>query len=285
MTHAAPRRRGGKTWALPAAAIAIVGLAMAIGWVSRSIALDAASWWVVWLALAAVGFWSRGMTIGAWRVPGLIAVSSVVIIVVFVVGHLQGWSLMPSSAGRLSGSPDGAVSTAALSARLPEGRLSVEAGESGSLYVVEPLRLGGRVAPAVATERSQQGNVSIEFAQQDDPGLLRWRGWDLRLSNLPVWTLTLEGQIDADLTDLSLENLQMIGAGAVYLGPVNRSTPVTVSGDFVITVPPDTPVRVIGPAQIPDGWERTDSGASSPAQGQGWVISIGEGSVVEVRAD
>jgi hypothetical protein len=56
-----------------------------------------------------------------------------------------------------------------------------------------------------------------------------------------------------------------------------------VSGDFVIDVPGGIPVRVVGPAEIPSDWERTDAGAASPVDGQGWVISVADGTVVEIR--
>lgn len=284
MTHAAPRKRGGRTWILPAAtALIVVGLVVT-GFLSRAIAVDFASWWPLWVGLAALGIGARGgRKVGPLRLGGLVAVASVGVAVVFVVAHLQGSSLMPSSAGLLTGSSDSAFNSAGFSARVPGGDLIVGTGSTGVLYTAEPLRRGGDIAAPFAVERSQDGDVSVVLTGSEEPGLFLWAGWHVRLSALPSWTLTLEGQMDADLSALSLANLQLTGSGEVQLGTVTRSTPVTVSGDFVVHFPEGVPVRVIGPAEIPADWTRGDTGASSPTDGQGWVISIADGAVVEIR--
>ncbi len=283
MTHAAPRKRGGRTWILPAAtALVVVGLVVT-GFLSRAIAVDFASWWPLWVALVAIGIWARSRKVGSLRLGGLVAVVSVGVGVVFVLAHLQGWPLMPSSAGVLTGSSDSAFTSAGLSARVPGGDLIIGPGSTGVLYTAEPLRRGGVIAAPFAVERSQDGDVSIVLTGSEEPGLFLWAGWSVALSALPSWTLTLEGQLDADLTALTMANLQLTGGGAVHLGSVSRSTPVTVSGDFVLHFPESVPVRVVGPAEIPSDWARTDGGASSPAPGQGWVVSIADGAVVEIR--
>lgn len=283
MTHAAPRKRGGRTWILPATMALVVAGLVAAGFLSRAIAVDFASWWPLWVVLLAIGIGTRGRKLGSLRVGGLVAVASVGLAVVFVMAHLQGWSVMPSSAGLLAGSSDSAFDSAGLSARVPGGDLVVRTGTTGVLYTVEPLRGGGDIAAPFAVERSQDGDVSVVLTASDEPGLFLWAGWSVRLSLLPSWTLTLEGQIDADLTAVALDNLQLTGAGEVHLGSATRSTPVTVSGDFVLDFPEGVPVRVVGPAEIPTDWTRTDTGASSPTEGQGWVVSIAEGAVVEIR--
>ncbi len=283
MTHAAPRKRSGRTWILPAiTALLVVGLVVT-GFLSRAIAVDFASWWPLWIALGAFGIWARGKKVGSFRVGGLVAVASVAVAAVFLIAHLQGSTLMPSSAGFLNGSPDTSFDSAGLSARLPGGNLVVGTGTTGVLYTVEPLRGGGSIAAPFATERSQDGDVSVSLTESEDPGLFLWAGWSVGLSALPSWTLTLEGQVDADLSELNLDNLQLTGGGEVHLGSATRSTPVTVSGDFVFYFPDDVPVRVVGPAEIPTEWTRSDSGASSPTEGQGWVVSIADGAVVEIR--
>lgn len=283
MTHAAPRKRGGRTWILPAStALVVLGLVL-IGFLSRAIVVDFASWWPMWLALVAIGTWARGRKVGSFRLGGLVAVASVGVAVVFVLAHLQSWALMPSSAGLLTGSSDSAFNSAGLSARVPGGELIVGTGSTGVLYTVEPLRRGGDIAAPFAVERSQDGDVSVVLTASEDPGLFRWAGWSVRLSALPSWTLTLEGQLDADLTELTVDNLQLTGGGEVHLGTATQSTPVTVSGDFVVHFPEGVPVRVVGPAEIPADWTRTDTGASSPTGGQGWVVSIADGAVVEIR--
>jgi hypothetical protein len=190
---------------------------------------------------------------------------------------------MPSSSGLLTGSSDSTFDSAGLSARLPGGNLIVGTGPTGALYSAEPLRRGGDIAAPFAVERSQDGDVSVVLTGSEDPGLFLWAGWTVRLSPGPSWTLTLEGQLDTDLTALTIDNLQLTGGGEVYLGSATRSTPVTVSGEFVVHFPEGVPVRVVGPAEIPADWTRTDTGASSPTAGQGWVVSIADGAVVEIR--
>jgi hypothetical protein len=283
MTHAAPRKRGGRTWILPATTALIIVALVVTGFLSRAIVVDFASWWPLWVALVAIGIWVRGKKVGSLRLGGLVAVASVAVAAVFLILHLQGSSLMPSSAGLLTGSPDPPFDSAGLSARVPGGDLVVGTGTPGVLYTVEPLRRGGNIGAPFAVERSQDGDVSVVLSQSEDPGLFQWSGWSVGLSALPSWTLTLEGQVDADLTVLTLDNLQLSGGGEVHLGPATRSTPVTVSGDFVVHFPNGVPVRVVGPAEIPTDWTRTDTGASSPSEGQGWVVSIADGAVVEIR--
>ncbi|MEX1037708.1 MAG: hypothetical protein WDZ96_02495 [Acidimicrobiia bacterium] len=283
MTHAAPRKRGGRTWILPALAALVVAGLVAAGVLSRSIAVDFASWWPLWIALLAAGLGARGRKLGRLRVGGLVSVLSVGIAVVFVIAHLQGWSMMPSSAGVLTGSADTGFDSAGLSARVPDGDLIVAPGAANALYTVEPLRHGGDVALPFAVERSQDGDVSVVLTPSENPGLFLWAGWKVHLSAVPAWTLTLEGRVDADLAEVVVANLQVSGNGTVRLGPANRSTPVSVSGDFLIYLPEGVPVRVVGPAEIPNDWTRTDVGASSPTSGQGWVISVVDGSVVEIR--
>lgn len=268
---------------LPAiVALIIVGFVVA-GLLSRAIAVDFASWWPLWVALLAIGIGTRGRKLGSLRVGGLVAVASVGVAVVFIIAHLQGWSVMPSSAGLLTGSSDIEFNSAGLSARVPGGDLIVTTGSTGVLYTVEPLRRGGSIAAPYAVERSQEGDVSVVLTASEEAGLFLWAGWSVRLSVLPSWTLALEGQVDADLTAATMDNLQLEGGGEVHLGPATRSTPVTVSGDFVLEFPTGVPVRVVGPAEIPTDWTSTDTGASSPVEGQGWVVSIAEGAVVEIR--
>ncbi|CAN5768579.1 hypothetical protein BH23ACT4_BH23ACT4_06340 [soil metagenome] len=283
MTHAAPRKRGGRTWILPAtAALVIVGLVVT-GILSRAIAVDFASWWPLWVALVSIGIWARAKKVGPLRIGGLVAVASVAVAAVFLIAHLQGSTLMPSAAGFLAGSPDSGFESAGLSARVPGGNLVVGTGTTGVLYTAEPVRRGGNIAVPFATERSQDGDVSVVLSESTDPGLFLWAGWSVGVSALPSWTLTLEGQVDADLTALTINNLQLTGSGDVHLGRATRSVPVTISGDFVVHFPDGVPVRVVGPAEIPTDWTRSDTGAWSPADGQGWVVSIVEGAVVEIR--
>lgn len=283
MTHVAPRKRGGRTWTLPAASTLIIAGLVVFGVLSTSLVIDVVSWWPVWALLLGLGLWARGRKLGALRVGGLVSVAAVAVAAAFVVGHVQGWALMPSTAGSLTGSTDGGFTSGGFSARVPDGHLVIAVGPPGRLYEAQPVRRGGDIAAPLAVERSQDSEVSVVLSPSEDPGLFQWAGWRVSLSPLPAWTLTLEGNIEADLSGLVVENLQVTGTGSVQLGSVEGSTPLTVSGNFVVYVPEDVPVRVVGPAEIPSDWERTDIGAASPVTGQGWIISVADGAIVEIR--
>lgn len=283
MTHAAPRRPTTlpKIWMAPVLAAVAMVVATAIGWLSRSILVDFVAWWPLWFALLGVGVMIRGRRVGALRLSGLVSLSMVVALIVFVVGHVQAWPIMPSSVSALVGSPDTGVTTAALSARM-DGELEISTIPSGDLYRVTPVRGGGNVGIPRSVERTQDGSVSVELAENPDPGLYQFAGWRLTLSSKPTWTLSLGGVIVADLSALSIEAVQLEGSGSVVLGSADGSTPVSTDGDFTIRVPAGAAIRVVGPAEVPSGWIPSDDGYSSPTEGQGWVIAISEGSLVRI---
>jgi hypothetical protein len=210
-----------------------------------------------------------------------VAVLAILALGAFLTGHVRGWPLMPSSTIGLNGPQAGSVVTGALSARI-EGPLEVGSGESGFLYAVDPIRMGGDIGPPVATEQLQGPNISVALEPSPDPGLYTFAGWALDLDEAPTWSLSLAGEIEADLSRLTLSSLQVDGGGAVSLGAATASTVVTVSGAFEITLPPGSPARVVGDAIVPSGWTASDDGFESPATGEGWVISVGEGSTLTV---
>jgi hypothetical protein len=205
----------------------------------------------------------------------------VVVLGLFTTGHVLGWQAMPSASNQLIGPSSDAGSNVAMSARI-EGVLEVGSGQSGFLYAVEPVRRGGDVGPAEAVEQVQGTNISVQLHPEPDPGLYTFAGWALDLHETPVWNLALGGEIEADLGRVRLAGLQVSGRGQVRLGTVAESVVVNVSGEFELIVPPGMPVRVVGEATVPDGWLVDDEGATSPASGDGWVISIGEGSSLTV---
>jgi hypothetical protein len=200
----------------------------------------------------------------------------------FLTGHVRGWPVMPSAMVGLYGPQAGSVVTGALSARI-DGPVEVGSGQTGFLYAVEPIRRGGEIGPPVATEQLQGPNISVALEPSADPGLYTFAGWSLDLDEAPTWSLSLSGELEADLTRLRLASLQVDGAGSVALGAAAANTVVTVSGSFELTVPAGTPVRVVGDAVVPSGWTLTDDGYVSPTSGEGWVISAGEGSSLTVR--
>lgn len=283
MTHAASRRSIGGAWKLPGVALVVVAAAVLIEWISRSIVIDFLSWWPVWVVLGGITYWVGDRKLGRVRLAGLVSILSVAMVGLFVLAHLQGWSFLPSSSDHLVGASDGGISTAAVSAEV-EGDLRVASGGSGVLYTVAPIRRGGVVGVPSAVERSQGDVVSVEIVAVDDPGWYEFAGWILDLSPVPAWSLSLSGEIDADLTQLKVDNLQVDGGGTLSLGVVTQSTPVAISGDFVISVPGDQAVRVIGPAEVPESWVHNNTGTTSPVDGQGWVISVPEGSILQIES-
>jgi hypothetical protein len=283
MTHraAGPRRGVPRVWILPVLALVVILVAISLGFLSRSVLLDLLAWWPVWLVLLGLALLSRGRRWGRLRPSALVAVLAILALGAFLTGHVRGWPLMPSSTIGLNGPQAGSVVTGALSARI-EGPLEVGSGESGFLYAVDPIRMGGDIGPPVATEQLQGPNISVALEPSPDPGLYTFAGWALDLDEAPTWSLSLAGEIEADLSRLTLSSLQVDGGGAVSLGAATASTVVTVSGAFEITLPPGSPARVVGDAIVPSGWTASDDGFESPATGEGWVISVGEGSTLTV---
>lgn len=283
MTHAAPRRQSKipKAWLLPATAGALIITATAVGILSRSVLIDFVAWWPVWALVALAGWVGRGRRLGALRISGILSLAVMGLLAVFLIGHVLGWPVMPSTVPRLQGSPDADVETAALSARIA-GDLVVVPETSGSLYSVVPLRGGGDVGVPSANESAQDGNVSVAFTEPEDPGLYQFSGWRVGLSPNARWSLTLAGSINAALEGLAFESVQIDGSGVVRLGQATSSTPVSVAGTFTIDVPRNIPVRVVGPAEVPDGWTIGDAGATSPTEGQGWVIAVAGGATVRI---
>jgi hypothetical protein len=205
-----------------------------------------------------------------------------VLLACFVFAHVRGWPMMPSSVERLQGSADTSVEASALSARMG-GELRIRADSSGSLYTVAPLRGGGDIGIPGSVEHSQGGSVSVELIPNPDPGLYQFSGWNLTLSIKPVWNLSLRGVIDADMTALNITSLQIEGSGSVSVGEPDGISPISVDGEFMIELPAGVPVRVVGPAEVPDGWLAFEGDIVSPSEGQGWIIAISEGSVVRIK--
>jgi len=284
MTHIAGGSRRGvpKVWVLPVLALVLILIAISLGFLSRSVLVDLIAWWPVWLVLVVIAFLARGRRWGRVRVSALVAILSVLVLGAFITGHILGWAAMPSSATGLNGPQAGSVSTGALSARI-DGQLEVGSGQSGFLYAVEPVRRGGEIGPPMANEQLQGPNIAVTLHPSPDPGLYTFAGWELDLDEAPTWSLSLAGEIEADLTRLRLSSLQIHGAGSAALGAAPENIVVTVSGVFEISLPTGVPARVVGEATVPAGWAQTNDGYESPTPGAGWVFSVGEGSSLTVR--
>ena len=282
MTHRAVGARGGvpRIWLLPIVVVTAILGVTATGLLSRSIVLDLLAWWPVWLLLVVLAVAARGRRIGKLRLPGLVPLITTAALVTFVVGHLLAWPIMPSTSQQLIGPVVGAETSAALSARLA-GDLRLSAG-ADHLYEVDPLRFGGGIGVPEAIEQIQGSAVSIVLSPPADPGLYSFSGWDITVSTLPLWSLTLEGDMEADLTGLDVMALQVSGGGMVTLGEADTTVAASVSGDFEMIVSSAIPVRIVGSAVVPDSWQQLSDGARSPTPGEGWVVSVREGSTLTV---
>jgi len=283
MTHVAAGSRRGipKVWLLPPLGLVLILTATYAGLLSRSIVIDFIAWWPVWALLVLLTIVTKGRRWGKVRLSGLVPVLAVLALALFVTGHVRGWEAMPSTSNQLIGPGPGSASTAALSAHV-DGVLELGTGQSGFLYAARPVRQGGDVGPPAATEQVQGTNLSVVLVPAKDPGLYTFAGWTIDLEEGPTWNLSLGGEVEADLSGLRLSALQVNGTGNLSLGTVPESVVVNVSGVFVVEVPAGAPVRVIGAAEVPDDWLATTEGHASPATGDGWVISVGDGSSLTV---
>lgn len=270
-----------RVWLLPIGALTLIlGVAVS-GRLSRSVAADLLAWWPVWLGLAAAAYFFRERKFGALRAAGLVPLVALTFVGLFLWGHLAGWTVMPSAAHRLVGPEPGGFAEASLEAAI-EGEINVRGG-SDFLYRVEPVRSGGTIGIPGANEQVVDSAVSVELEPPPDPGVYSFAGWHLFLSETPRWALSLDGAIDADLTTLTVSELELDGAGTVRLGSIDEETPVTVDGSFDVVVPTDTPARVVGVASVPTSWSVDDRGATAPAAGAGWVINVVTDADVTVR--
>lgn len=270
-----------RAWFLPLAAVAAIVGSAYLGWLSRSILADLIAWWPLWLALSLAAFLTRGRTLGRVFVSGLVPLFTVVCLLAFLIGHLVGWSTMPSASVRLVGPrlEDREPAAAALSAH-PDGELVVAAADTGFLYTVLPLRRGGGLGLPTAREQTRPGEMAIVLTPDPDPGWYAFAGWRVLLAPEVSWNLSLGGEMDADLVSLRLSALQLEGRGTVALGAVSSPVPVTISGEFTVTIPREAPARVVGEAEVPEGWAGEDGVWTSPYPGEGWVISVAEGSTL-----
>jgi hypothetical protein len=278
MTHRAPGPSFPKIWLLPVLGLGTLAALSWTGYLSRSILLDFIAWWPVWLLLIVLAVVVRGRRAGRVRLSGIVPLLATLVLGLFVAAHFLSWPGMPSTDRILVGPPAEGVTTAAISARV-DGELRVGAGAE-HLYRVESLRLGGDVGVPDAEEQQAESAVVIELVGDANPGLYGFSGWDVMLSPLPGWSLTLAGELEADLTSLRVSGLQAEGSGDILLGSAPGPTSVSLSGMFTVEVAPGTPVRVVGQATVPADWETLSDGSRSPAQGDGWVLSVVAGSEV-----
>jgi len=261
--------------------VAVLLVMIAAGAMSRAVAVDFLAWWPVWLALALVTLLGRGRRWGPVRVSGVIPLLAAGCLLAFVFAYYSSWSLMPSASVQLRGPAIEATEGAALSARIA-GDLEVGSNSSRRFYTARPLRGGGQVGIPTATERVQGSAFSVSMTPDSDPGVYRFSGWRIGLSDRVPWALTLEGNLKADLSDLRVVELRVTGNGSIALGRAAGEVSVSVDGAMAITLPPTAVARVIGEAAVPGDWVRDGDGWSSPGDGPGWVFSTGPGAALAI---
>lgn len=267
-----------RAWLIPIGAITLLLGIAAAGVLSRSIAADFLAWWPVWVGLGIIAYLVRDRNLGAFRMAGLVPLAALFFVTLFAWGHLAGWGIMPSASQRLVGPEAAGITRTSLSAGI-DGRIVVS-GDSEFLYRVDPIRRGGGIGIPTAREEVVDSTIDVSLQEPADPGVYSYAGWDLSLSPLPVWTLSLDGAIEADLRELTIEGLYLGGAGTVLLGVAEAEIPATIAGGFEVVVPEGQPVRVIGSASVPVSWVLTEEGAMTPGGGGGWVITVvGEGAL------
>lgn len=282
MTHRAAGYGHGvpRLWLLPIGVLTGMLGVTAAGILSRSLVLDLAAWWPVWLVVIAVALVAHGRHVGTVQAAGLVPLLATAALLVFLAGHLEGWPVMPSATPILVGPSTGGTTTAALSARI-DGIVRISAG-TDFLYEVGPVRLGGEIGVPEAVEQIQESAISIVLERPLNPEFYSFAGWDIFLSSVPVWNLTVAGEIEADLSGLQISEFQATGDGIITVGPVAQLTTVSIEGEFQLVVPPGVAARVIGDATVPVSWQQLSDGARSPTSGDGWLISVPDGSSLSV---
>jgi hypothetical protein len=284
MTPEARARRPGvpALWALPVGILLGMAVSALAGVATPSVFLDMVAWWPVWFLLVVVTYYARQRYMGRLRLSGLVPLLGTAAAVVFLIAHLQGWPLMPSASGRLVG-PEASFTRAELALDV-EGLVRVR-GDAIFLYEVFPIRWGNQVGLPSAVERTIEEAIAVDLAPVSDPGMQRFRGWEVSLSPAPPWELTLDGTVDADLSDLTLIRLALSGRGVVRLGSPLRAVEASIDGEYKVSVPPGVAARVIGEAQVPAGWERLPDGWVTPGGGIGWVLVVAPGSSLTVGVE
>jgi len=274
-------------WAWLMVAVIIVSIAAGVvgGILAPSVVLDTVSLWPLvvgafFVAAALLPLRKRGPA----RISAVLPLLLITMLGSSVVLHLTGWEQLPSSAGDLVGPRAAGVQDAELTLDLT-GRLHVTAGE-GDLYAVQVARSGGSTGVPEALESNFEEGPSFIVLREVDGG--RWfqtSGWDLSLAVGPNWSLVLASpDLRADLTGLQMRALTLGGDGSVTLPhPGDVDVAINVGGIYVIEVPAEIGVEVMGAAIVPGGWVETVDGYQSPFAGPSILITVADGAQVEIR--
>lgn len=267
-------------WAMAGMLVIAIGVGVSAAVISPGLLLDAIALWpglVPVLAVLLITAIRRGWQKRSGAIAPLLLVTWIALV---GASHLSGWRALPSSAGELIGpAVDPSLATVSVS---PRGRLQVQPDSGSNLYQVRFLRLGGMVGPARAEEVESDAGLSISITDGGSDRWFRYAGWQLLLNSAPVWNLNLGGDVDGDLSDLSIGSLTLSGSGKIELPAVERPVAVSVMGSFLLMIPSGTPVTVSGPANVPPTWSRSEDGYTSGAPGEGYVVSVASGGSVRI---
>jgi len=274
-------------WAWLMVAVAIVSIAAGVvgGILAPSVVLDVVSFWPL-----AVGAFFVGAALlplrkrGPARISALLPLLLITMLGASVVLHLTGWEQLPSSSADLVGPSAAGVESAELTLSLA-GRLSIASGPR-DLYAVKVERRGGSTGVPEALESAfEDGPFFVVLREADGGRWFRTSGWELSLGVGPIWSLVLDApDVQADLTALQLRALRLDGGGSVALPlPGEGDVAITIDGVFVVEVPTETKVEVIGASSVPGGWVETADGYQSPFAGPSLLIAVVDGAQVEIR--
>ena len=272
-------------WIMVLLGLAVTGVGIVGGVFSRSLLLDLVSFWpgliLVMLVAAALYPFHRGQ----WsRLAAVVPLLVLTWLGSTIALHLAEWSVLPSAAADFDGPPVGAVAAGSMTLST-SGELLVTFETGSSLYAVEMMRRGGSTPPAKSLERVDADVAQVVIGERESAGWFATQGWRLKLARETIWNVDLDaGQVTADLSNGSLSSLRLAGAGDVQLPAPVGQVEVSVEGRFVIQLPADAPMSVIGTnVDVPAGWSTEDGESLSPASGDGYVVTVTEGASLVVR--
>jgi len=270
-------------WVIFALSAAAFAIAVISGGLMRAVVLDVASFWPAWAVAIVLALVLWPLSRKGVRRVGAIAPLLLFSWLTGSVGlHFSGWDQLPSAAGDLAGPAVGAAVTAELGIDV-SGDLRLGPG-TGLLYEVTLVRRGGATGPAEALERRTDENVVVQLIERPDAGWFESRGWEVSISRALIWTLSVEAAgVDVDLATIVIASLAIVADGEVRLASPVGMVPIMIDGGVRLEIPMTASVEVIGPADVPAGWEITDSGFRFTGEGTStYVVTVAEGATLVV---
>ncbi len=270
-------------WAWLMAGLSMVAIGTAI--IGRLfpvvMALDLVALWPV-PALAVVA----ALIARLLRLRGVSRVVGPLLLVTWLILGVGWWSTgtppSPSRAADILGPPQ-VPAEVALGISL-DGELTIGPG-SAHVYSVRLARRGGAVGAPDVLEARQDDAMAMTVRERPDSGWYLSSGWDVTLHPAALWRIDATARtVSLDLTGIPIGELQVAGDGTIALGDPVGPVAVHLDGNVEVSVPFGVPVKVVGAAEVPAGWESTDAGATSPTAGEGYVITVaGQGIRVTER--